>query len=101
MSEEHPSPFPGALVLDTSFLRTLGGTDSDAYQTFIRYVKSNECELFLSAVLNARRRQHRIFDIRSSTGSSALAVDSQIGRFDSSGIVRRPKHQFHKIPDKA
>lgn len=48
MNEEHPSPFPSALVLDTSFLRTLGGTDSDAYQTFIRYVKSNECELFLS-----------------------------------------------------
>ncbi|MDB2283624.1 hypothetical protein PM030_17530, partial [Halorubrum ezzemoulense] len=42
------------------------------------------------AVLNARRRQHRIFDIRSSTGSGALAVDSQIGRFDSSRIVRRP-----------
>lgn len=35
MSEGHPLPFPTALILDTSFLRTLGGTDSDAYQTFI------------------------------------------------------------------
>jgi len=24
MSEEHPSPFPTALILDTSFLRTIG-----------------------------------------------------------------------------
>jgi hypothetical protein len=32
MSEDHPSPFPTALVLDTSFLRTIGGTDSSAYQ---------------------------------------------------------------------
>jgi hypothetical protein len=36
MSEAHPSPFPTALVLDTSFLRTIGGAESDAYQTFIK-----------------------------------------------------------------
>jgi len=40
MSEDHPSPFPTALLLDTSFLRTIGGTESDAYQTFVRYVKA-------------------------------------------------------------
>ena len=50
------------------------------------------------AVLNARRRQHRIFDIRSSAGSGALVVDSKIGRFGSSRIARQPKHQSHKIP---
>ena len=37
MSEPHPSPFPTALVLDTSFLRTIGGTGSDSYRTFIQY----------------------------------------------------------------
>lgn len=65
-----------------------------------RVTKTQTVDVSSLAVLNARRRQHRIFDIRSSTGSGALAVDSQIGRFDSSRIVRRPKHQFHKIPDK-
>jgi hypothetical protein len=35
MSEPHPSPFPTALVLDTSFLRTVVGTGSDSYETFI------------------------------------------------------------------
>jgi hypothetical protein len=48
MSEEHPSPFPTALILDTSFLRTLGGTDSDAYQTFIEYVRTEDRELYLT-----------------------------------------------------
>lgn len=49
MSEEHPSPFPTALVLDTSFLRTIGGTGSDPYQTFIQYVKNEGRELYLSS----------------------------------------------------
>lgn len=49
MSEEHPSPFPTALILDTSFLRTLGGTDSDAYQTFIEYVRTEDRELYLTS----------------------------------------------------
>lgn len=48
MSEEHPSPFPTALVPDTSFLRTIGGTDSDHYQTFIQYVQAEDSELYLS-----------------------------------------------------
>lgn len=48
MSEGHPSPIPDALVLDTSFLRTIGGPESDAYQTFIEYVQSENLELFLS-----------------------------------------------------
>jgi hypothetical protein len=48
MGESNPSPFPTALVLDTSFLRTLGGTDSDSYQTFLQYVKAEGRELYLS-----------------------------------------------------
>jgi len=48
MSESHPSPFPTALVLDTSFLRTIGGTGSDAYRTFIEYVRTKDRELYLS-----------------------------------------------------
>ena len=48
MSEEHPSPFPTALICDTSFLRTIGGTDSDTYQTFIEYVQAKDRELYLS-----------------------------------------------------
>jgi len=49
MGEPHPSPFPTALVLDTSFLRTLGGTGSDPYETFIQYVRTEGRELFLSS----------------------------------------------------
>ena len=49
MSDDHPSPFPMALVLDTSFLRTIGGTDSSAYQTFINYVQTEERELYLTS----------------------------------------------------
>jgi hypothetical protein len=48
MSEEHPSPFPTALILDTSFLRTIGGTGSETYQTFIQYVQAEDRELYLS-----------------------------------------------------
>ena len=48
MSEPHPSPFPTALVLDTSFLRTVGGPGSDPYQTFVEYVRTNDPELYLS-----------------------------------------------------
>ena len=49
MSEPHPSPFPTALVLDTSFLRTIGGTGSEPYQTFIEYVQAEDRELYLSS----------------------------------------------------
>jgi hypothetical protein len=48
MSEGHPSPFPTALILDTSFLRTIGGTGSETYQTFIQYVQAEDRELYLS-----------------------------------------------------
>ena len=49
MNEPHPSPFPTALVLDTSFLRTIGGTGTDSYQTFIQYVRTEDRELYLSS----------------------------------------------------
>ena len=48
MSEAHPSPFPTALILDTSFLRTIGGTGATAYQTFIQYVKTADVDLYLT-----------------------------------------------------
>ena len=48
MSEDHPSPFPTALLLDTSFLRTIGGTDSDTYQTFIQYVEAEDVQLYVN-----------------------------------------------------
>jgi len=40
------------------------------------------------AVLNARQRRHRNFDINFSTGSYALSVGSEIGRFDFSRLVQ-------------
>jgi len=48
MREEHPSPFPTALILDTSFLRTIGGTETEPYQTFIRSVRSDDIDLYLT-----------------------------------------------------
>ena len=48
MRESDPSPFPTALVCDTSFLRTIGGTESDTYQTFVEYVRTEDRELYLS-----------------------------------------------------
>jgi len=48
MSESHPSPFPTALLLDTSFLRTLGGPGSDPYRAFVEYVRTEGRELFLT-----------------------------------------------------
>ena len=48
MSESHPSPFPTALVLDTSFLRTIGRTGTDSYETFVQYVQTRDRELYLS-----------------------------------------------------
>lgn len=48
MSEEHPSLFLTALILDTSFFRTIGGTENEAYQTFIQYVKSEDVQLYLT-----------------------------------------------------
>ncbi|SFS78393.1 hypothetical protein SAMN04488556_2801 [Halostagnicola kamekurae] len=48
MSRDDLTPFPSALILDTSFLRTLGGTRTEKYQTFIEYVKREEVRLFLT-----------------------------------------------------
>lgn len=48
MSERDLTPFPSALVLDTSFLRTLGGTRTEKYQTFLEYVKQEDSRLFLT-----------------------------------------------------
>ncbi|MXV60983.1 hypothetical protein GS429_02695 [Natronorubrum sp. JWXQ-INN-674] len=48
MSGNDLTPFPSALVLDTSFLRTLGGTRTAKYQTFIEYVKQEDVRLFLT-----------------------------------------------------
>jgi len=48
MPEAHPSPFPTGLIPDTSFLRTLGGTDSTTYRTFIQYVQNDARELYLT-----------------------------------------------------
>lgn len=48
MSEDHLSPFPTALILDTSFLRTIGGTGATPYQTFIQYVKEEDVDLYLT-----------------------------------------------------
>jgi hypothetical protein len=48
MSESHPSPFPTGLVCDTSFLRTIGGTDNDTYRTFVEYVRTADRELYLT-----------------------------------------------------
>ena len=48
MSEAHPSPFPTALVVDTSFLRTIGGTGTETYQTFVQYVRDEDREVYLS-----------------------------------------------------
>ena len=59
MSEDHPSPFPTALLLDTSFLRTIGGTESDAYQTFVRYVKAEGVHLYLTSGVVAEVLEQR------------------------------------------
>jgi hypothetical protein len=48
MSESHQSPFPTALVVDTSVLRTIGGTGSEPYRTFIESVRPEGRELPLS-----------------------------------------------------
>lgn len=41
------TPFPRALVVDTSFLRTVGDPGSAAYRTFMGYVETAGIELFL------------------------------------------------------
>lgn len=59
MSDEHPSPLPSALILDTSFLRTIGGTDASQYQTFIEYVKEQGIELYLTPGVVEELREQR------------------------------------------
>jgi len=64
MSDTHPTPFPTALVLDTSFLRTIGGTGTDPYQTFIQYVQTTDRELYLSqGVVGELREQQGYLSI--------------------------------------
>ncbi|SIR96910.1 hypothetical protein SAMN05421858_4841 [Haladaptatus litoreus] len=41
-------PVPTALLLDTSFLRTLGGPGHHRHQLFTEYVKATDIELYLS-----------------------------------------------------
>lgn len=41
-------PLPPALVLDTSFLRTLGGPNRDRYQSFTSHVQTADLQLFLT-----------------------------------------------------
>ena len=48
MSEGDLTPIPSTLLLDTSFLRTLGGTRTWKYRTFIDYVEQNDVQLFLT-----------------------------------------------------
>lgn len=47
MSHGRLTPFPSALVLDTSFLRTVGGPERRSYRTFRAYVVAEGIELFL------------------------------------------------------
>ena len=64
MHESHPSPFPTALICDTSFLRTIGGTESDTYQTFVEYVQTTDRELYLSrGVVEELTEQRGYMDI--------------------------------------
>lgn len=64
MSKPHPSPFPTPLLLDTSFLRTIDGTESDAYQTFIQYVKPEGVHLYLTpGVVKEVSEQHGYISI--------------------------------------
>jgi len=48
LSEVHPSPLLTALICDTSFLLSFGGTDIAPYQTFIEYVQAEDRQLYLS-----------------------------------------------------
>jgi hypothetical protein len=59
MDEEHLSPFPTALVLDTSFLRTIGGTGSEPYGTFVRFVKEEGIHLYLTPRVVAELGEQR------------------------------------------
>jgi hypothetical protein len=64
MSEAHPSPFPTALLLDTSFLRTIGGTDSGTVTVTVPPSADNRafieaCEETLGTVSMTRRESVR------------------------------------------
>ena len=81
MNEEHPSPIPTALILDTSFLRTIGGTGSAPYQTFIQYVQTEDISLFLTpGVVEELTEQRGYIDIdwvdRAETTSHITLIDA-------------------------
>lgn len=61
MSEDDLTPFPSALLLDTSFLRTLGGTRTSKYQTFIDYVKQHDVRLFLTPRVVAELNEQQAY----------------------------------------
>jgi len=48
MSEGHPSPFPTGPIPDTSFLRTIGGTGSEPYRTFVDFVEQGKRDVYLT-----------------------------------------------------
>ncbi len=51
-------PLPSALVVDTSFLRTLGGPSRDRYQSFTSHVRAADHRLFLTeSVVTELREQ--------------------------------------------
>ncbi len=61
MSEVDLTPFPSVLVLDTSFLRTLGGTRTEKYQTFIEYVKQENTTLLLTRRVITELNEQRAY----------------------------------------
>ncbi len=85
MNEVHPSPFPRALILDTSFLRTIGGTNSDAYNSFIQYVRDQSCDLYLTGGVAKELTEQRGYisidwlDRANTTEWVTLIDDVQVG----------------------
>jgi hypothetical protein len=91
MSEAYPWPFPTALLLDASFLRTIGGTESDAYQTFIQYVKAEDVRLYLTPGVVEEVSEQRGYisidwvDRAGSTLNTSKAPASSVVRLAPSG----------------
>lgn len=53
------SPLPPILVLDTSFLRTVGGPGATKYDAFIDYVRQSSIHLYLSPKVQKEAREQR------------------------------------------
>jgi len=97
MSESHPPPFPTALVLDTSFLRTIGGTGSDAYQTFIEYVRTKDRELYLSNGVVEELTEQRGYITATSPVHRRQPVREPHRRAQP-GLARFVRHRRHTEP---